>query len=243
METEKMSKFEKSRWADNQFSQDYRDEANMYLPLRSLFIEITKLFYGYFLSQKSENRVLDLGCGDGLFIQELLESYSPAEVVLVDGSQEMLDAAKDRLGNHSDVQFIKASFQELLAEDLLAEDFSFVFSSLAIHHLTLQEKIDLYRFIHDHLLPAGCFVHYDVVLPPTEELEEWYLSLWTQWIEQHTDKTNRKKLHGIPRQYRGNPDNTPDMLKSQMEALEKIGFKSVDCYCKYGIFSLFGGVK
>ena len=72
-----MAKFEKSRWADSQFSQDYRDDANIYLPLRSQFIETTKLFYKHFLSHNAGNKILDLGCGDGLFIHELLKSYSP----------------------------------------------------------------------------------------------------------------------------------------------------------------------
>ena len=47
----------------------------------------------------------------------------------------------------------------------------------------------------------------------------------------------------IPQLYKDNLDNTPDTLKSQIEALEKIGFQNVDCYFKYGIFSLFGGNK
>ena len=238
-----MAKFEKSRWADSQFSQDYRDDANIYLPLRSQFIETAKLFYKHFLSQNAGNKILDLGCGDGLFIQELLKSYSPEEVVLVDGSQEMLDAAKAHLKDHSNIQYVQASFQELLAKDSLAKDFDFIYSSLAIHHLSLEEKIDLYAYILHHLSTGGYFVHYDVILPPTEELEKWYLSLWKQWIKEHPNYSNREKLLGITEQYRGNPDNTPDTLKSQMEALEKVGFQNVDCFFKYGIFSLFGGSK
>ena len=98
-----MAKFEKSRWADSQFSKDYRDDANIYLPLRSQFIETTKLFYEYFISQNTEARVLDLGCVDGLFIQELLKSFTPAKVTLADGSNEMLEAAKECLGSQANL--------------------------------------------------------------------------------------------------------------------------------------------
>jgi len=86
-------------------------------------------------------------------------------------------------------------------------------------------------------------MHYDVVSPPTEKLEKWYLSLWRQWIKKHPAKERGKKLFGIPEQYKGNPDNIPDTLKTQLDALNKIGFKDVDCFFKYGIFSLFGGSK
>ncbi len=40
-----------------------------------------------------------------------------------------------------------------------------------------------------------------------------------------------------------NPDNIPDTLESQLEALKDIGFNNVDCFYKYGIFALFGGSR
>jgi tRNA (cmo5U34)-methyltransferase len=238
-----MSKFGKSRWADSEFSQNFRDKANIYLPFRQQFIEVTKSLYAYFIDTNIKAQILDLGCGDGLFIQELLKSFSPAGVTLVDGSAEMLEAAKKRLGNNSNISFIKASFQDLLAEKTLNESFDFIFSSLAIHHLLYEEKKNLYSYIHELLSPGGFFVHYDVVVPPSEKIEKWYLSIWRHWIEDHPDKEAGKKLLNIPEQYKGNSDNTPDTLQSQLEVLELIGFKDVDCYFKYGIFSLFGGVK
>jgi len=62
-----MSKFEKTRWTENEFSRNYRDDANIYLPFRSQFFEITKSFYEHFISQNIKAKILDLGCGDGLF--------------------------------------------------------------------------------------------------------------------------------------------------------------------------------
>jgi SAM-dependent methyltransferase len=37
--------------------------------------------------------------------------------------------------------------------------------------------------------------------------------------------------------------NKPDTLGNQLKALEKAGFKDVDCYYKNGIFTVFGGKK
>jgi tRNA (cmo5U34)-methyltransferase len=238
-----MSRFEESRWADKEFSQDFRDDANIFLPFRSQFIEVSKSLYGHFIAQNHGAKVLDLGCGDGLFIQELLGSFNPAKMTLLDGSAEMLEAAQRRLSGQNNASYIQASFQELITDDPLNENFDFIYSSLAIHHLPFDEKKNMYAYIYEHLSPGGWFIHYDVILPPSENLEKLYLSFWREWIKRHPSKERREQLLGIPEQYRGNPDNIPDTLESQLQALKKIGFKEVDCFFKYGIFSLFGGMK
>jgi tRNA (cmo5U34)-methyltransferase len=238
-----MSKFEKSQWADSEFSKNYRDDAEIYLPYRNKFIEITKSIYDQFISINLKAKVLDLGCGDGLFIQELLKSFTPSEVVLIDGSIEMLEAAKTRLMDYRNISYTQSKFQDLLVNDSLTGTFDFIYSSLAIHHLHSVEKKNLYEYIYRHLSPGGYFINYDVVLPPTDELEKLYLSLWSQWIIEYPEKERRHKLIGIPKQYKENFDNIPDTLESQLETLKVVGFKQVDCYFKYGIFSLFGGHK
>ncbi|MCP4614537.1 MAG: SAM-dependent methyltransferase, partial [Planctomycetes bacterium] len=139
--------------------------------------------------------------------------------------------------------FSKASFQELLINDPFNEHFNFIYSSLAIHHLPFEEKINLYTYIYNHLATEGCFVHYDVVASPSERLDKCYMSMWRQWIKNHPAINTRKDLIGIPEEYKGNQDNIPDRLDSQLRALETIGFRDVDCYFKYGIFTLFGGFK
>ena len=236
-----MAKFEKSRWADDDFSRNYRDEAEIYLPFRRQFMAMATSFYGHFTAPDRAVRVLDLGCGDGLFMAELSRSFSPAAATLVDGSAAMLEAAQKRLGIRENIHYIRASFQELLSHDPVTTDFDFIYSSLAMHHLPLAEKKSLYAYIYGHLAPGGFFVHHDAVLPPSDKLEKWYLSLWRQWISEHPATASREKLLGIPVQYKGNPDNMPDTLNVQLAALEEIGFHDVDCYGKWGIFALFGG--
>ncbi|HFD32899.1 MAG TPA: class I SAM-dependent methyltransferase [Gammaproteobacteria bacterium] len=238
-----MTEFEKTLWADSEFAQNYRDDANIYLPFRSQFIELAKSIFDYFVKDASRARILDLGCGDAIFVQELLKKYSPSRISLVDGSKEMLQAARKRLGENEKISFIKASFQDLLRGEILNENFDFVYSSLAIHHLPFDEKKELYSYIFKRLSSGGYFVLYDVVLPATENIEKYHLALWKKWIKEHPSKEQAQKLLDIPEQYKANSDNIPDTLSSQLQILEEIGFKDVSCHFKYGIFALFGGLK
>ena len=47
----------------------------------------------------------------------------------------------------------------------------------------------------------------------------------------------------IIRRYKDNEDNKPDTLDDQLNALKNMGFHEVDCFYKYGIFSIYGGRK
>jgi len=238
-----MTKFKDSLWTDSQFVRNYQDDASIYLPFRKQFFEMGRFIFENSVSHKPEIQVLDLGCGDGLFVKELLQSFNVSQVVMVDGSDEMLDTAMKQIEEHRCVKFVKASFQKLLQDDPLECQFDFIFSSLAIHHINLEQKSGFYKYCYDHLRPGGCFINYDVVLSPTDGLEGLYLSLWHQWIVSHPDKTRARTLRGIPDQYKANSDNIPDKLDTQLERLRKTGFRDVDCFFKYGIFSLFGGCK
>ncbi|MCL7488384.1 MAG: class I SAM-dependent methyltransferase [Desulfobulbaceae bacterium] len=207
-------------------------------------IETAVSLYKFFIPQKGLTTVLDLGCGDGFFIDALLNDHRPTHAVLVDGSAEMLTAARQRLASRTArIDFIKASFQELLDHNPLTNAFDFIFSSLAIHHLNTEEKAALYSFIYDRLGLGGLFINFDVMLSPTANLEECYLSLWADWIKEHSNPEKIDQLLPIPEQYKDNPDNLPDTLSSQIKVLEEIGFQEVGCYLKFGIFSMFGGRK
>ena len=238
-----MSDFDASQWAESEFSQEYRDFANDYLPERFKLIEIFKSFFRHFMHEVDAPRVLDLGCGDGLVVHELMKSDDRIRATLVDGFSEMLESAKKRLAGFDTVQFVQASFQDLLEDDRLQSNFDFILSSFAIHHLETQEKRALYGYIYQHLSADGFFLNIDVVRGPTQDLEDWYLSLWTEWIDANVDSARKPDLLPIPQQYKDNPDNLPDTLWSQLEALQAIGFKNVDCFYKCGIFTMFGGKR
>jgi tRNA (cmo5U34)-methyltransferase len=238
-----LSQFRKSHWSDSKFSQEYCDRANSYIPERSRLIEITQSLYRHLVKLNQPCRILDLGCGDGFMVQELIRVDDSIDATLVDGSKEMLEAARIRLACFERAHWVNASFQDLLTNDPLQNNFDFVLSSLAIHHLIMPEKRNLFDYVYHHLNPGGFFLNIDVVLSPTDSLEEWYLVLWQEWIDSHAPDSQKASILPVPQKYKDNLDNVPDPLLPQLQALEGIGFTNVDCYYKYGIFAMFGGSK
>ena len=164
---------------------------------------------------------------------------------LIDGSEDMLNKAAERLKDFKNINFIKASFQEIIDKKIALQNFDFIVSSLAIHHLTMKEKKPLFRTIYSHLNVEGYFLNIDVILAPSDALEQWYLSLWREWISERktTMGIEDNSYDDITQRYKDNRDNKPDTLDEQLNALKSVGFKDVDCYYKYGIFTMFGGRK
>jgi len=251
-----MSKFEKSEWSEREHAQEFMENADIYILERKRLFEILKSFYRYFLGNNKLERpvkVLDLGCGNAAITMELLKEDNKINATLVDGSLEMLKNAMENLKNYNDMNFIHKTFQELLdnesqdkssQDNIITGEFDLVVSSLAIHHISAAEKKSLFQYIYDHLKSGGFFLNIETVKAPVDELEQWYRVLWSEWIRENQDKRGtQKSFEYLPEQYKDNPDNHPDTLKMQLDALESVGFSRVDCYYKYGIFSIYGGMK
>ena len=144
-----MSEFEKSEWAEKEHAQEFMENADFFILERRRLLKILRSFYRHFLTRKA--KVLDLGCGDGAITRELLKEDNQIQATLVDGSSEMLKSARERLKAYDNLHFLQSTFQELInGSGNLDDDFDLVVSSLAIHHLHLEEKKSLFRYIHNH---------------------------------------------------------------------------------------------
>ena len=92
---------------------------------------------------------------------------------------------------------------------------------------------------------GGYFVNIDVVLSPSDSIERWHLTLWKEWILERktTLKLNENYEDIIQNHKKEDHYNKIDTLDDQLQALSDVGFNNVDCFYKYGIFSIYGGMK
>ncbi|SRR5258706_185519 len=90
------------------------------------FIELAKV--------KQGNKVLEIGCGTGLFTQKFFDA-TQAEITAIDISQDLLDEAKKNLPQ---VNFKKDDAMNLSFAD---ETFDVVFGSSILHHLDFEPAL------------------------------------------------------------------------------------------------------
>jgi len=241
-----MKTFGDSSWAKEDFSKKYLERADIYIVERRKMFRIVASFFGHFFEGRTGISLLDLGCGDGVFTEELLKIDDRISATLVDGSEAMLQRARQRLEAYRCVHFIRASFQEILDNGTELPEVDLCLSSQAIHHLEMKDKASLFRYIHTHLKAGGCFVNVDVVRAPSKEVQEWYLAMWRDWMGEMFGRfrIDDELPQDIIKRYEDPASmNRPDTLEAQLEALRDAGFRDVDCYYKHGIFVIFGGRK
>jgi len=84
---------------------------------------------------KGDERILDLGCGDGVLTKQLADIVSNGEVIGIDASEGMIKVAKELKGKN-------LSFILLDIDDLdFKEEFDVIFSNAALHWVKDHNKL------------------------------------------------------------------------------------------------------
>lgn len=97
---------------------------------------------------RGDERVLDAGCGTGRDAAALRDRYPDVDLVALDGSQQMLDVARERLGDQ--VTYVRADLTRPLP---LTEPVDAVMSVAAFHWIPDHEALFLH--LAEVLRPGG----------------------------------------------------------------------------------------
>lgn len=205
---------------------------------RKKFIPCFDDFYGIAVSVASvdsENPgILDIGAGTGLLSAFLMERYPEASFTLIDISEKMLDMAKDRFGNNSNVKYIVADYSKYD----FTEKYDLVVSAVSIHHLEDEEKKELYKKSYSMLKENGVFINADQVRGETPFIDNLNKTTWRQCIESS----------GLPEEeilagYERTKLDKDTKLDQQLDWLVEAGFCDVSCIYKYYQFAVMFGRK
>ena len=239
-----MNEFERSNWNNSDYSRKYLDEADIYIPERAILLRILASFYRKFINSDEKKRILDLGCGNGILSKTLFNQNDNLEIVVTDGSKEMLIEAKKELDGMPVLEFCQISFEEIIQGKFKEGSFDFIISSFAIYHLHMTQKKKLFKKIFELMNLGAYFINIDVVVSNYENYNDWYYDLWKEWIITNQRSLNiNKSFEQVPEEAREKSENHYDLLEAQLDTLKLIGFSSVECHYKYGVFAIYGGKK
>ena len=110
-------------------------------------------------------RVLDLGCGTGLELEEYFRLNPRASVTGIDLAPGMLEALRRKFPER-DITLIEGSYFDVPFPE---PAFDATVSVESLHHFTMAEKIPLYRRVCQALKPGGSFILTDYFAASDEE--------------------------------------------------------------------------
>lgn len=233
---------------------DIRESVPLHQEQLDLMVRIIRHFVVSPSDDDDHMTWLDLGCGDGPLSRKLLEEFPEADGILLDFSEPMLQAAQSKIESinirSNRVNYVTADLSDPQWMDNLPtttrKSINVICSSFAIHHLTDERKKALYQEIHNLLSPGGVFLNLEHVASPDQKVEKLFDGAFVDSMYAHFQE--RKSVQECQQavEYDLSVDDDANLLapvESQCEWLREVGFQHVDCYFKFLILAMFGGVK
>jgi tRNA (cmo5U34)-methyltransferase len=194
--------------------------------------------------------VVELGSGEGMLSQAILETFPATTVLALDGEESMRQATAARLQPYGERARVAAFAIEsiLWYSELCSADV--VVSSLCVHHLTGHGKRDLFTMVHDCISARGCLLIADLVLPQRLEARELFAATWDRSAEERSRaQTGAATLYDLFVREHWNyyrypdPFDQPSSLFNQLRWLDEAGFAAVDCFWMQAGHALYGGYR
>jgi len=228
-------------WQDPSLVQRFLSGVRSAIPFARQQLQIMMQILG---SGREIETLLDVGCGDGLLIDTVLQQYAQAHAVGVDFSPAMLESAKLRLADRATL--LERNFSRPGWERGLGR-FDAIVSGFAIHHQPDDRKKYIYRELYDILEPNGWFVHIEHVSSVSEVGKKlWEQQMTDALFAYHHNRDNSVTREQVYKQFIDRQDRDANILTSlerQLHWMREIGYVHVDCYFKSYELCVFAGMR
>lgn len=239
---------EQPRWGEED-SEEFLGYGAYFVPERELQIETV---CDLIPEPPAGSWLVELCFGEGLLTRALLERYPQCRVLGLDGSERMVEHARETLADHGDrVRLATFDLADPSWRDL-PRPLHGVVSSLAVHHLDGEEKRQLFADVHRSLAPGGVLVLADLILPTHERGFRVAGKAWDRAVQERAraldgnlDAFEHFQRIGWNSFWETEPDpvDKPDTLLDQLKWLEAAGFTEVDAFWMRAGHVIFGGTK
>ena len=241
-------KLQDTVWQADELTQTYLTGVRGAIPLAQEQIDVMlRLIHA---ACPTVTTVLDLGCGDGILGQAVIDQYPQANGVFADFSEPMLEAARKRMDGNGRCSFMqldygKKGWENSLPPDLLP--YEVIVSGFSIHHQPDGRKKEVYGELYNLLAPGGIFLNLEHVASHSPWVERRFEEFFIDALHAYQQNiASGKTRRQVDDEFYSRPDKAANILapvENQCSWLREIGFVHVDCYLKVFELALFGGIK
>lgn len=167
---------------------------------------------------QTAKRLLDLGCGTGLELDEIFKRLPDISVTGIDLTKEMLDRLKEKHGDKA-LTLVNASYFDC---NFGEERFDTAISFETMHHFSKSKKLGLYKRLHKALVSGGKYIECDYMI--TEQSEEDFCFSENERIRTEMGLSENEFYHY----------DTPCTIENQMKLFYEAGFSRVEKLWRMG---------
>ena len=236
-----------SKWKTEELSKSFIENIRGAIPSAKTQIEVILKIISVW--NPDINKVMDLGCGDGILGKFILSEYPNIELFSIDFSDTMLDAARKNMENMDTVHFMKLDFSFSNWTEAVNKSggFDLIISGFSIHHQPDERKREIYQEIYNLLNLNGIFLNLEHVSSTSMAVGEVFDNYFIDSLFSFHNKANPDtKRHMVAEKYYNRPDKEENILAPvdiQCDWLRELGYQDVDCFFKIFELALFGGRK
>jgi tRNA (cmo5U34)-methyltransferase len=158
-------------------------------------------------------KLLDLGCGTGLELDEIFKVNPNVQVTGIDIAEKMLEKLSQKhAARKSQLNLVLADYFKY---DFGKNTFDVALSVQTLHHFSYEEKIGLYKRIYVSLKSSGFYIEADYTAP-SQEFEDF------RFAENKRVRAEQGIKEGFYHY------DTPCTVENQIGMLKKAGFSSVE---------------
>ena len=158
------------------------------------------------------SRILDLGCGTGLELDEIFRRFPDVYVTGIDLTQAMLDRLEQKYHGRN----IRLICGDYFKVDLGVDAYDAAISFQTTHHFDPDAKIRLYEKICKALKPGGVYIECDYMVEDQSEEDKLF-----------TECARLRREMGVPDGEYYHFD-TPCTIDNQIAMLKKAGFSMAE---------------
>lgn len=128
-----------------------------------------------YIPEGNEIKLLDLGCGTGLELEEIFKVNPTVSVTGIDLSTKMLEKLMQKYGSRKEqITLINGSYFDV---DYNKEIYNAAVSVMTLHHFTHEEKLNIYKKIYDSLIGGGIYIEADYTVLDQEDENHFFAEL------------------------------------------------------------------
>lgn len=192
------------------------------------YLEQNQIIYSLLPNEDENYRVLDLGCGNGILSELVLQKLPNSYIVGFDLTESMLKVFEKKLSKYSG-KF--ESKQGDFRTDSIGNEYDIIIAGLTLHHLTWEEREKFYKTLYSSLNEGGLFIARDIIIDENKVVVNDQYGHWKEFMKSQGEDPDFWYFKHIEKDH-------PMTLTDHFTWLRKAGFLMVECQWRLYNFAI-----